>query len=78
MPRRPKQVDPTAEAFGTAVRAVRIRRGETLEAVAHRIPRMDPRYLGEIELGWHAPTIITVKRIADALDTTLSRLARGL
>lgn len=39
---------------------------------------MDPRYLGELELGWHAPTIVTAKRIADALDVTLADLVRNL
>jgi transcriptional regulator with XRE-family HTH domain len=39
---------------------------------------MDAKYLGEIERGWHSPTIPTVKRIADALDVTLSELFHGL
>jgi DNA-binding XRE family transcriptional regulator len=39
---------------------------------------MDSKYLGEIERGWHSPTIPTAKRIADALKTTLSDLFRGL
>jgi hypothetical protein len=39
---------------------------------------MDPRYLGEIELGWHAPTIVTAKRIADALEMRLATLVRDL
>jgi transcriptional regulator with XRE-family HTH domain len=51
---------------------------ETLDAVARRIPRMDAKYLGEIERGWHSPTLPTVKRIADALDVTLSELFHGL
>ena len=74
MPRRGERTDrdPTAVAFGAAVREVRGER--TLNEVAHYIPGMDPKYLGEIELGWHAPTIITAKRIADALGTPLSKL----
>jgi len=39
---------------------------------------MDAKYLGEIERGWHSPTIPTAKRIADALDVTLSELLKGL
>lgn len=77
MPRR-AQADPVAQAFGEAVRRVRQERGETLEQVAHRLARMDPKYLGEIERGWHAPTIVTVKRIADALDVPLAELVRGI
>ncbi len=61
-----------------AVRRTREQREETLEDVAGRIPRMDPRYLGEIELGWHAPTIVTAKRIADALNTPLAHLVEDL
>lgn len=74
MPRRSERVHPTAEAFGAAVRRAREDRDETLEDVAGRVPRLDPRYLGEIELGWHAPTIVTAKRLADALDTPLAEL----
>jgi transcriptional regulator with XRE-family HTH domain len=77
VPRR-TGTDPVAQAFGSAVREKREARGETLEDVAGRIPRLDPRYLGEIELGWHAPTIGTAKRIADALEVPLAELFRNL
>lgn len=88
MPRRDeKPPDPTAKAFGAALRARRKARSESLEVVAGRITitgrngkasTMDPRYLGEIELGWHAPTIPTAKRIAEALETTLAELTRDI
>jgi hypothetical protein len=39
---------------------------------------MDPKYLGELERGWHAATIPTAKRIADALETPLVELVRDL
>jgi transcriptional regulator with XRE-family HTH domain len=77
VPRRTR-ADETAARFGEAIRAARDSRGETLEAVARRLPTMDPKYLGEIERGWHSPTISTAKRIADALDTTLADLVSGL
>lgn len=77
VPRR-GQADPTSRRFGAAIREARHRRGETLDQVAHRIATMDPKYLGEIERGWHAPTIPTAKRIADALDVPLTELVRGL
>jgi ribosome-binding protein aMBF1 (putative translation factor) len=73
VPRR-TEADPVAVAFGAAVRRERRRRGETLEDVTRRIPRMDARYLGEIELGWHATTIVTAKKIADALEVPLATL----
>ena len=77
MPRRSK-ADATAKAFGEAVNRVRAERGETLEQVAHRIDRMDEKYLGELVRGWHSPTISTAKRIADALEVSLAELVRDL
>jgi transcriptional regulator with XRE-family HTH domain len=77
VPRR-SQADPVARAFGEAVRRTRQDRNETLEEVARRMPRMDAKYLGEIEHGWHSPTLPTAKRIADALDVTLADLVREL
>jgi transcriptional regulator with XRE-family HTH domain len=77
VPRRAK-ADPTAQPFGVAVRLIRQERKETLEEVAHRLARMDAKYLGEIERGWHAPSITTAKRIADALEVPLARLVADL
>jgi len=77
VPRRAR-ADPVARAFGEAVRQRRAARGETLEQVARRIPRMDAKYLGELERGWHAATIPTAKRIADALEATLAELVADL
>jgi transcriptional regulator with XRE-family HTH domain len=70
--------DPVAQRFGAAIRTARTDHGETLDQVANRIKNMDAKYLGEIERGWHAPTIPTAKRIADALDVPLSELVREL
>ena len=77
MPRRTR-ADPVSRQLGEAIREAREGRGETLDQVAHRIPRMDAKYLGEIERGWHSPTIPTAKRIADALETGLAQLLEGL
>ena len=77
MPRRTR-ADPVSRQLGEAIREAREGRGETLDQVAHRIPRMDAKYLGEIERGWHSPTIPTAKRIADALETGLAELLNGL
>ena len=78
MPRRGPTPEPTALAFGEAVHRCRLARDETLEDVAGRIRSMDPAYLGEIERGWHAPTVTTAKRIADALKLPLSELVRDI
>lgn len=77
VPRR-STADPVAQQFGARVREARKQRSETLEQVAHRITRMDAKYLGEIERGWHAPSIPTAKRIADALEVDLAELVRAL
>jgi transcriptional regulator with XRE-family HTH domain len=77
LPRR-SRADPLSRKLGKAMRATREGRGETLDDVANRIPRMDAKYLGEIERGWHSPTIPTAKRIADALGISLSKLFKGL
>jgi transcriptional regulator with XRE-family HTH domain len=77
VPRR-TVTDPVARQFGAAVRVTRTQRGETLEQVAHRISRLDAKYLGEIERGYHAPTLPTAKRIADALGVTLSELLHDM
>jgi transcriptional regulator with XRE-family HTH domain len=60
------------------VREVRLDRGETLEQVAQRIPRLDAKYLGEIERGWHSPSLGTAKRIADGLEVSLAALVDRL
>jgi hypothetical protein len=39
---------------------------------------MDAKYLGELERGWHSPSISTAKRIADALEVGLADLVRDL
>jgi transcriptional regulator with XRE-family HTH domain len=77
LPRR-TAADPIALAFGQAIRDTRLDQGLTLEDVARRIPRLDPRYLGEIELGWHATSIVRAKQIADALGVPLTDLVRDL
>lgn len=77
MPRRTK-ADPVAQAFGRAIREVRDSREETLDQVANRMGQRDGRYLGEVERGWHSPTITTAKEIADALGVALTDLVRDL
>ena len=77
MPRR-SRADETAATFGAAVREARRARGETLEDVARRLTRMDAKYLGEIERGWHSPSISTAKLIADALEVSLATLVESV
>ena len=80
VPRRPKPEDrdPLAVQFGAALRATRNAQGRSLEDVAYLVPRLDPRYLGEIELGFHSPTVPTALRIAHALDVGIGELVRDV
>jgi hypothetical protein len=39
---------------------------------------MDAKYLGEIERGWHNPSLSTANRIAVALDVSLADLVAGI
>ena len=78
MPRRRRDPEPVARVFGEAVRAERERRGETLEQVGERMGSGHGKYLGEVERGFHSPTLTMAKRIADALEVPLSELVRDL
>lgn len=78
MPRRRRDPDPVAQVFGAAVRTERTRHGWTLEELGSRMGRPDGKYVGEIERGFHSPTITMAKRIADALEVRLGKLVRGL
>ena len=40
--------------------------------------RPDGKYLGEVERGYHSPTITTAKAIADALEIPLADLVSDL
>lgn len=53
-------------------------RGESVENVAHRAPGVSAKHLAEIERGFHAPSIVTAKRIADALDVPFADLVKEL
>jgi transcriptional regulator with XRE-family HTH domain len=87
VPRQLKRVDPTAHAFGLALKQTREARDETLETVAGRVVRvgrggkptvLDSKYLQALEAGRHSPTVTTAKQLADALGTTLADLVRDL
>lgn len=77
-PRRRTEPEPVAEIFGTAVRSRREERGWTLEQLGKQMGRPDGKYLGEVERGFHSPTIMTAKQIADALEVRLADLVANL
>jgi transcriptional regulator with XRE-family HTH domain len=78
MPRRRHDPEPVAKVFGAAVRDRREQRGWTLEQLGERMDTPDGKYLGEVERGFHSPTLTMGKRIADALEVSLADLVRDL
>jgi transcriptional regulator with XRE-family HTH domain len=61
------------QVLGERLRALRLRRGETLSATADRAG-ISPQYLSEIERGRKEPSSELVAAVAGALDTTLLSL----
>lgn len=63
-----------SEAFGLAVRQTRVKHGLSQEEAA-LASGIDRAYLGHIERASKSPTLKTIWKITDALDTPLSELA---
>jgi len=78
LPRRRRDAEPVAKLFGDAVRAEREKQELTLEQLGERMGSPDGKYLGELERGFHSPTLTTAKRIADALGVKLFELVKEL
>lgn len=76
--RRRDEPDSLALAFGEAVRKSRSERGWTLDQLGEQMGASDGKYLGELERGFHSPTLATAKRIADALGMPLAQLVADL
>ncbi|HLH14023.1 MAG TPA: helix-turn-helix transcriptional regulator [Solirubrobacteraceae bacterium] len=70
----PAQVDP---ALAATVRRMRTERGETQEDLAHRAG-LTVAAFARIERGHANPTWTTVRRIAEALDVSLTALAEAV
>ena len=64
---------PALVALGSAVRALRIERGLSQEALAHDAG-IDRSYLGGIERGEHNVAIVNLLKLTGELDTTLAEL----
>ena len=65
------------KAVGERIREMRKERGRSQEAVADALG-FDRAVLGRIERGGKNITMTTAARIANALDTELDELVRGL
>lgn len=55
-----------AQAFGAAVRALRMERGMAQESLAN-LARIERSHMGKIERGEHMPTLAIIFKIAGAL-----------
>lgn len=64
---------PELAAFGQAVRASRVEIGLSQEALADQAG-IDRSYMGGIERGEHNLALINIKKIATALDFTITEL----
>jgi XRE family transcriptional regulator, regulator of sulfur utilization len=62
-----------AEAFGAAIRQLRVERGLSQEAAA-LASDVDRSYYGKLERGSKVPTLTTVWKIADAFEMQPSEL----
>jgi len=63
-------------AFGEAVRAERERKGLSQEALGFEA-ELDRTYVSGIERGVRNPTVVTIRRIAEALGVAPSRLMKA-
>ena len=69
----PNADDPALLALGAAVRRSRRERGISQEELAHR-SSIDRSYMSSIERGSQNPGILSVLRVAHAMDMTLTEL----
>lgn len=62
-----------AQAFGAAVRALRLERGIAQESLAH-LAGIERSHMGKVERGEHMPTLAIIFKIARALGFSVSHL----
>ena len=65
--------DPALVALGAAIRRSRMAQGISQEELAHR-SAIDRSYMSSIERGGQNPGILSVLRVAHAMDMTLTEL----
>lgn len=65
--------DPVLVALGAAIRRCRLAKGVSQEELAHR-SAMDRSYMSSIERGGQNPGIVSIVRIARAMDLTMTEL----
>ena len=62
-----------AQAFGAAVRALRMERGIAQESLAH-LAGIERSHMGKIERGEHMPTLAVILKIAQGLGRSAGEL----
>lgn len=62
-----------AQAFGAAVRALRVEQGVAQETLAHQAG-IERSHMGKIERGEHMPTLAIIFKIARALGLSVAHL----
>ncbi|HBN9689329.1 MULTISPECIES: helix-turn-helix domain-containing protein [Pseudomonas] len=62
-----------AQAFGAAVRALRMERGIAQESLAN-LAGIERSHMGKVERGEHMPTLAIIFKIAGALDCSTAAL----
>lgn len=62
-----------AQAFGSAVRALRTERGIAQESLAH-LAGIERSHMGKVERGEHMPTLAIIFKIAGALECSTAVL----
>jgi transcriptional regulator with XRE-family HTH domain len=80
MQRRQRQIQPTdlkAKAVGVVVRELREQAGQSQERLSGECG-FDRTYISRVERGIINPTVIRLWKIADALRTPLSQIARRM
>ena len=65
--------DPALVALGAAIRAARLERGISQEELAHR-SAVDRSYMSSIERGAQNPGIVSILRVAGAMEMTATEL----
>jgi transcriptional regulator with XRE-family HTH domain len=69
----PHSQDPALVALGAAIRAARLERGISQEELAHR-SAIDRSYMSSIERGSQNPGMVSIVRVARAMEMTVAEL----
>jgi transcriptional regulator with XRE-family HTH domain len=69
----PETVSRLISSFGLAVRQLREHQGWSQEGLAERAD-LNRSYIGELERGQAIPSLVTLKKLAVALDLSLANL----